>query len=110
MVSILSVPIRTVPLKPLNPLNRLIAIFVEWYIGSQNPLIYLIGNMSSAIDLYASQPGLTHTPALGFSKTPEQDKTAVNYDADLTRLWSRANSRDRNRNSLDGGRSTHRSG
>jgi hypothetical protein len=68
MVSILSVPIRTVPLKPLNPLNRLIAIFVEWYIGSQNPLIYLIGNMSSAIDLYASQPGLPIHRLWGFRK------------------------------------------
>jgi hypothetical protein len=28
--------------KALNALTRLHAIFAEWYLGSQNPLIYLI--------------------------------------------------------------------
>jgi hypothetical protein len=38
-VSISSVPIQTGP-NALNPLNGLNAIFVSWYIGSQNPLLY----------------------------------------------------------------------
>jgi hypothetical protein len=36
-------PYSNPSVKALNPVNRLNAIFVSWYIVSQNPLFYLIG-------------------------------------------------------------------